>query len=160
MSFWNSRPTHQSAEQAILLSENFEGKIQNIKNDDTGRISSTAFNLYKQPFRIINIYESNKPYQRENFFQSLTNYLTNVQNTIIGGDFNMVENLNDRSGGSICNTHLVGSQALSKLIQNQNLQDAWRKMNSHKSQFTHLRIQSDIHSRLDRIYATKNINIF
>ena len=72
----------------------------------------------------------------------------------------MVENLNDRSGGSICNTHLVGSQAISKLIQNQNLQDAWRKMNSHKSQFTHLRIQSDIHSRLDRIYATKNINIF
>ena len=76
MSFWNSRPTHQSDEQAILLSDNFEGKIQNIKNDDTGRISSTAFNLYKQPFRIINIYESNKPYQRENFFQSLTILLT------------------------------------------------------------------------------------
>ena len=36
MSFWNSRPTHQSAEQAILLRENFEGKIQNIKNGDTG----------------------------------------------------------------------------------------------------------------------------
>ena len=106
------------------------------------------------------MYEPNKPYQGENFFQSLTNYLTNARNTITGGDFNMVENLNDRSGGSICNTHLVGSQALSKLIQNQNLQDTWRKMNPHKSRFTHHRIQSDIHSRLDRIYATKNINIF
>ena len=72
----------------------------------------------------------------------------------------MVEDLNGRFGGSVCKTHLVGSQALSKLIQNQNLQDTWRKMNPHKSRFTHHRIQSDIHSRLDRIYATKNINIF
>ena len=106
------------------------------------------------------MYEPNKPYQGENFFQSLTNYLTNARNTIIGGDFNFVENLNDRSGGSICNTHPVGSQALSKLIQNQNLQDTWRKMNPRKSRFTHCQIQSDILSRLDRIYATKNINIF
>ena len=106
------------------------------------------------------MYEPNKPYQGENFFQSLTNYLTNARNTIIGGDFNFVENLDDRSGGSICNTHPVGSQALSKLIQNQNLQDTWRKMNPRKSRFTHCQIQSDIHSRLDRIYATKNINIF
>ena len=106
------------------------------------------------------MYEPNKPYQGENFFQSLTNYLTNARNTIIGGDFNFVETLNDRSGGSICNTHPVGSQALSKLIQNQNLQDTWRKMNPRKSRFTHCQIQSDIHSRLDRIYATKNINIF
>ena len=70
----------------------------------------------------------------------------------------MVEDLNDRFGGSVWKTHLVGSQALSKLFQNQNLQDTWRKMNPHKSKFTYHRIQSNIHSRLDRIYATKNIN--
>ena len=73
-----------------------------------------AFNLYKQLFQIINICESNKPYQRENFFQSLTNYITNAQNTISGGDFNMVEDRNDRTDGSVCNTHLVGSEALIK----------------------------------------------
>ena len=71
----------------------------------------------------------------------------------------MIEDLNDRFGGSICNTHLVGSQALSNLIQNQNLQDTWRKMNPHKSEFTYIWIQSNMHSRLDRIYATKNINV-
>ena len=48
-----------------------------------------------------NTYGPNKPYQRENLFQSLTNYLTNAQNTIIGGDFNMVKDLNDRFGGSV-----------------------------------------------------------
>ena len=34
MTFWNSVPTHQSARQATVFREDFEGKIQNIKNDD------------------------------------------------------------------------------------------------------------------------------
>ena len=58
----------------------------------------------------------------------------------------MVEDLNDRFEVSICNTHLVGSQALSNIIQNQSLQDTWRKTNPHKSEFTYHRIQSNIHS--------------
>ena len=62
ISFRNSGPTHETAGQATLLKENSEGKIQNIKNDYTGRISSNAFNLYKQTFQILNIYRPNKPY--------------------------------------------------------------------------------------------------
>ena len=49
----------------------------------------------------------------------------------------MVKELNDGFGDSICNTHLVGSQTFSNLIQNQNLQDTSRKMNPHKSEFTY-----------------------
>lgn len=41
------------------------------------------------------------------------------------GDFNMVEDLKHRFGGSICNSHLIGFQALSKLIQKQNLEETW-----------------------------------
>ena len=159
ISFWNSGPTHQTAGHAIFLKENFARKIQNIKQDDSGRISSIVFNLYKQTLQILNIYGPNKPHQRKHFFQSISTYFINAQNTIIEGAFNMAENLNHRSGDSIFNTHLVGSQALFNIIQNQNLQDTWRKMNSNKSEFTCHRIQSNIHSRLDRIYATKNINI-
>ena len=104
MSFWNSRPTHQTDGQAILFRENFEGEIQNIKNDVVGRIYSFTFNLCKQSIQIINIYGPNKPYQ------SLTNYITNAKNMIIGGGFNMVEDFKDRTGSSICNTNLVGSE--------------------------------------------------
>ena len=42
MSFWNLGPTHQSAGVAVLFKEKFEGKIQNIINDDAGRISSIS----------------------------------------------------------------------------------------------------------------------
>ena len=38
MSFWNSGPPHQTAGIASLFSKNFQGKIHNIKNDNTERI--------------------------------------------------------------------------------------------------------------------------
>lgn len=62
-------------------------------------------------------------------------------------------------GGSICNTNLVGSEALIKLIKLQNLHGTWWKVSPDKSEFTYHRIQSNIHSRLDGIYATQNIDI-
>ena len=55
MSFWNAGPNHQTARVAILFNEKFEGRLQNIENDNTGRILSISFVLYKQIFQIINI---------------------------------------------------------------------------------------------------------
>ena len=41
MSFWNSGPTYHSVGLAIPFSENFKEKIQNIVNDNAGRIIYT-----------------------------------------------------------------------------------------------------------------------
>ena len=114
--FWNSGPTHQSAGAAILFNENFEGKIQNIANDNIGRLITISFTLNKQTFQIVNLYDPNKPFQRKYFFQQLNNYINSTQNTIIGGDFNMATDLKDRIGSTTCNTHLVGSNSLNKII--------------------------------------------
>ena len=38
ISFWNSGPTNSTVGVAILFNEKFHEKIQNIKNDDVGRI--------------------------------------------------------------------------------------------------------------------------
>ena len=62
LSFWNCGPTNQTAGTAILFKEHFLEKIQNIKNDDAGRIGLISFNLNKQHFHIINICGPNKPY--------------------------------------------------------------------------------------------------
>ena len=85
---------------------------------------------------MITLYGPNKPYQGENFFQTPTNYITSTQNTVIGGDFNMVLELKDRIGGTICNTHLVGSVSLNKLINIQKLHDTWRKKTQSKTEYT------------------------
>ena len=103
-------PTYHSAGVAIHFSENFEGKIQNIVNDNADRIITITFTLNKQNFRITTLYGPNKPHHRGKFFQSLTNHINNsTQNTIVGGDFNMVTKFRDRTGSKICNTHLLGS---------------------------------------------------
>ena len=70
----------------------------------------------------------------------------------------MVTNLKDRVGGTICNTHLVGSITLNKILNTQKLYDKWRKKNTQKIEFTYHRPKSDIHSRLDRIYTSHIFN--
>ena len=159
MSFWNSEPTYHFAGVAILFSENFKGKIQNIVNDNAGRIITITFTLNKQNFHITTLYGPNKPHHRENFFQSPTNRITSNQSTIIGADFNMVTEFRDRTGGTICNTHLLGSIPLNELLKNQNLQDTWRKIHPNKINYTYHRTLSNIHSRLDRIYSSQNLNL-
>ena len=52
----------------------------------------------------------------KNFFQSLTNYITSIQNIIIWGDFIMVLEFRDKMRGTICSTHLVGFVSLKKQI--------------------------------------------
>ena len=133
MSFWNSGPTHQTAGIASLFSQTFQGKIQYIKNDNIGRISSVSFTLNKQLYNIVNIYGPNKLYQRENFFQSLTDLTINTQNTIIGGDFNMVEELKDRLGDTVNNTHLVGSENLKKTNSNSKFSRYMQKSKSRNN---------------------------
>ena len=103
-----------------FFQQNFEGKIQNTVNDNTGRLISISFTPNKQTFHVVTLYGPNKTYQREIFFQKLNNYINSSQNTIIGGDFNMVTDLRDRKGGTICNRHLVGSVTL---INTQKLHD-------------------------------------
>ena len=52
MSLWNSGPTNHSAGIAIPFSGNFKGKIQNIVNDNAGKIITITFTLNKQNFHI------------------------------------------------------------------------------------------------------------
>ena len=46
---------------------------------------------------------------------------------------------------------------MNKLTKTQKLYDTWRKVNPEKIEFTYHRPLSDIHSRLDRIYASNNL---
>ena len=154
-----TRDLQGSAGVATLFSENFKGKMQSIFNDNAGRIITTTFALNKQNFHITTLYGLNKPHHRANFFQSLTNHITSTQNTIIAGDFNMFTEFRDRTGNTICNTHLLGSVPLNELLKNQNLEDARRKIHANKINYTYHRRLSNIHSRLDMIYSSQNLNI-
>ena len=133
ISFWNSGPTHQSARVVILFNEKFEGKIKNIINDDARTNCSISFTLNQQTFQMIT----------QIITQSLTNYITSTQKTIIREDFNMVLELRDRIGSTICKMHLAGSVSLNKLINTKKLHDTWQKVNPGKTDYTYHRNPSN-----------------
>ena len=60
------------------------------------------------------------------FSIKLINIQKNLKNVIVAGDFNIVQELRDREGGNINNSHLTGLKAIKKLKNDHNLEDTWQ----------------------------------
>ena len=123
---------------------------------------SITFILEKQLFQITNIYAPTNPTLRKKFYKNLLTHFNknNGQNLILGGDINMVEDLYlDRQGGTPSNIHLIGQQYLQTIKETYNLIDNWRKIKRTKRIYTFHNYNNSIHSRIDRIYTTKNIKL-
>ena len=156
-SFWNSGEKTKSSGVAILLRKNLDIEVLTIQKDDKGRILSLAFSFEKQNFQILNIYAPTKNSEKLKFYKKLKNYITINNNLILGGDFNMVEDiLLDRQGGNPNNTHMLGLDYLKQIKQRNKLIDIWRKENPNKRLFTFHNHNQSIHSRIDRFYINKN----
>ena len=133
-----------------------------------GRTTLLDLSFLDFKIRVINIYAPNDPTVRRSYFANLSFWLrTNpflTQNVIIGGDFNMVEdvttdrtsyNTNVKSYDSYQSTK--GSFELQIMTQNLNLQDAWRCKNSSAKQFTWRSPGDRCQVRLDRFYSPKHL---
>ena len=107
----------------------------------------------KNRFQITNIHAPNVRPQRKIFFDKLKCYVTPKYEVILGGDFNMVENLTiDRQGGNPNTLHQYGLEELNEVKRNCNLIDIWRTQNKFKTQFTYENDILDFNSRIDRLY--------
>ena len=159
-SFWNSGKITKSSGVAILLKKDLNIKTYNILKDEEGRILSLNFSIEKQNYQIINIYAPTKNFEKPKFYHHLKRYIDTKQNLILGGDFNMVEDiLLDRKGGNPNNTHILGLDHLTKIKQTNNLTDIWRKENPDKGLFTFHNKNQQILSRIDRFYIKSNQKI-
>ena len=159
-SFWNSATIAKSSGVAILIKKDLNVNFSTIRKDKEGRVLSLHFSIEKQNYQIINIYAPARNSEKPKFYKTLKNYIDSKQNLILGGDFNMVEDiLLDRKGGNPNKTHTLGLDYLIKIKQANNLTDIWRKENPHKTLFTYHNINQQIHSRIDRFYITSNQKI-
>ena len=76
-----------------------------------------------------NKYAANIPKKRKKFFQKLETYIKNNNNNILGGDFNMVENIpKDRAGRNPTTQH-YGLEYIKNIKENNNMIDIWQKQN-------------------------------
>ena len=157
-SLWHSGPILKSSGVAILFKEKLQFEIINSETDLDGRILKCIIQLEKQLFQIINIYAPTNSKNKQNFYQELPKYLEKQNNTILAGDFNMIEDISlDKLGGNTSSTHLIGLNKLTELKNAHNLVDIWRKSNPLKKLLTYHNPDKTIHTRLDRIYISTTI---
>ena len=160
LSIWHSGTKPKSSGVAILFKENLNIAMLQLHSDAEGRIISLTFLFENQTFNLVNVYAPTKNSKQRKSFKKLQKYIYKNNNIIVGGDFNMVEDLTlDRQGGTPNNTHLLGIEYVRKIKETNNLIDIWRKKNLNKKQFTYHNYDYSIHSRIDRIYVNKNQNI-
>ena len=126
--FWNSCKISKSSRVAIFFRKDLDIETHTILKDDEGRILCPNFSYKKQNFQIINIYAPTRNSMQPKFYKSLKQYITAKQNIILGGDFNMVEDLLlDRLGGNPNNTHMLGLNFLTEIKKQKKLIDILEK---------------------------------
>ena len=107
---------------------------------------------------VLNIYAPNNHTESKTFFKELKlkfETKTYPLPDIMMGDFNIVEDAIDRLPAH--GDHEGATQALYNLRSLLGLKDGWRQYNGNDKGYTYLQKANDIHSRIDRIYATTKI---
>ena len=100
--FFSHGSTH-SRGVCILLSSSMNCIVKNIHKDQTGRINSIDLNFNATNFSFGNVYAPNGLRQQQEFLHSLNRYLmsnTDVENLIIGDDWNVSLRDIDKKGGN------------------------------------------------------------
>ena len=100
-------------------------------------------------FIITNIYASNIPKKRKKFFQKLETYIKNNNNNILGGDFNMVENISKERAGVNPTTQHYGLEYMKNIKENNNMIDIWQKYNPPRKEHTYFNNLAYFKSRID-----------
>lgn len=145
---------------AILFKENLKFEIINSATDLNDQILKCIIQIEQQMFQLVNIYSPTKPTNKNQFYKNLPLFLEKENNTILAGNFNMIENIFlDKLGGNTSNVHLIGLNELTKIKNKHKLVDIWRKNNPSKRNFTYHNADNTIHSRLDRICISKTMTI-
>ena len=112
---------------AILCKESENFKVEFGNSGKAGCIILVTVETQKNKFQLTNIYPPNIPLKHKTFYDKLKCYVTPKYKVILGGGFNMVENVTmDRQGRNPNRQHLSGLEELNKIKQYCNLIDICR----------------------------------
>ena len=90
-----------------------------------------------------------------NFFDHLNDFQCNE--VIIGGDFNLVLDLDINKKGGLAKTHTESVKTLKDFCAQIDLLDAWRILNPDTRRYTWRRKRPEIHCRLDFFLVTQSL---
>ena len=125
-------------------------------SDKVGRLIAIKIETETCTLKVTNIYTPNIPKTRKRLFEKLETCIRNDTKHILGGDFNMVENIpQDRAGGNPT-IQQYGIEHLQNIKTNKNMIFD-RKQHPAKKEYTYINNLADFKSRIDRFYITSDL---
>ena len=120
----------------ILFDCKLDITVNNIIRDDTGRYLILEVNINDSIYTFVNLYCHNK--DNPQFFQNVFNILLqiNIDNLIVGGDMNFVQDPTIDKQGRISNTFKHSRDILNKFLEEKQLIDIWRIRHPFEKKFT------------------------
>ena len=134
-----SHGTFRSKGVCILMNPSFNFTFENSHKDPNERIVSVDVNLNASKFTLCNIYVPNEQRQQEEFLHNLNTYLmynTDIENVIVGGDWNITLQAIDKTGGTFWKP-TIARDKLIMLMNEFALVDIFREQNPLKKRYTY-----------------------
>ena len=142
---------------AILFNNNFAFEIERIFLDTNGRFIICDIKTEGKYITLATLYAPNndEPIFFQDFFDHLLDF--RCEDLIIGGDFNLVLDLDKDKKSGRFKTHTNSVKILQKFMTELTLTDAWRVLNPDKRRYTWRRRNPEIHCRLDFFLVSQNM---
>ncbi|VDI02608.1 Hypothetical predicted protein [Mytilus galloprovincialis] len=116
---------------AIMISNNYKESSKLVFKDDNGRFIHVTYDYLGKVYNLVSLYAPNNYSERKEFFMFVREYISSLDNLIVGGDFNTTLSSLDRGGLSkhICDE---AYKELFEIIHSCNVYDVWRSRNENK----------------------------
>ena len=140
----------------ILLRKDFPGTLSYKTSDLEGRWLNLVLDLGYSSLQLLNVYAPNTISDRADFFNSLISVVKGHLPSIVGGDFNCIEDLYlDKEGGDR-QLGVSDLNSLRKLKRLFGLVDIFR--GQHPSDRTFTWSNNCVHCRLDKFFLSNDIS--
>lgn len=159
--YFLSHGTNFSAGVAILFSQHLHLTNVSVCEVEEGRFQIVQATIKGIAFVFINIYAYNTGAARIELFHKLNDKLKQFNSNsviVLGGDWNCTTHHSvDRNAEE---PHPPSASLLNSIVEEHDLTDVWRKLNSKVRQYTWVKITEDSvrAARLDRIYVNQTYN--
>ena len=145
--------TSNSRGVAVLIHTSVSHNILSVHCDTGGRFILVNIEIDNNCYSLTNIYAPNNPNERNSFFKSISENISELATgaIILGGDFNEIldTKLDRRNRPNTVPKRTKASNALGNLNKTHNLIDIWRVKHRQKIQFTWKRQTRNEASRID-----------
>ena len=154
--FW-SPGSNKSRGVGIVCNVSLDFEDLEVKRDMYGRLVNVKLSLHGWIFQIMCVYAPNDPRGRSEFFSDLWRHAFPGIPMLLGGDFNCIESLElDKAGGD-ASAGDKGSVELKDFADSVSICDVFRVKFPARKLFTRHNKSNTNMSRIDRIYAPKDM---